>query len=1044
MAAAKYSLAKSGEFVIENYNSAPTFSSFFPGIAGIFGCPMWVFYANRGQCITSMGVQDKDGALLEFQSANKAYRVVSLQGFRTFLKVNGQFYEPFSEHSPYPKTMRISPAGLILAEENSKLKIKVGVEYFTVPNEPFPALARIVEITNLSKQKQKIEILDGLPTIIPSGFSNDLLKKICQTTEAWGLVENLESGAPFYRLKVVPSDVVQTRPNEKGHFFLSFASQDGKILPVNCIVNPSCVFGPNSSLEIPLAFTGSKTYHCPAHQQTEGCLPSAFAYKKLELKAKSAAKICSLFGQAESIDALNKITKTASSEQFFIQKSTENRRLIADICKTVETKSSSRAFDLYAQQTFLDNVMRGGLPVKVSNKIVYVYYRKHGDMERDYNDFKLMPAYFSQGNGNYRDINQNRRNDVFINSAVAEENIVRFFNLIQLDGFNPLVVLGSQFRIKSAAEAEAILKKHIQSPVPELVGKLTNPYTLGYILKDFEQKGIKYLTNAQAFAADLMDHSTMHDDAQHGEGFWIDHFSYNTDLLESFECLYPDKLPELLFDKPVFSFFDNEHVVVGRGEKYFQPNGVIRQYESVRFDPAKAALINSRAHGKNLVRDNFGKGNVYKTTLISKILCLIANKAAAFDAEGIGLEMEADKPDWYDALNGLPGLFGSSLSETLELKRLCLYATGYLTGDKMVSLPIEVKEFIDQLTGILKVKDNFEYWDKANRFKEEYREKTKFGVGGTEAVVNCKPVAVFLYAVAQKCSAGVKKCLDTYGNYYTYFVNGVADHILSPEKQIIVKQFKQTPLPLFLEGFVHALKVEKDKNIYERVKSSPLYDKQLKMYKVNASLKDVSLEIGRARVFAPGWLENESIWLHMEYKYLLELLKAGMHTEFFNEFRTVLIPFLDPKVYKRSVLENSSFIASSAYPNKEQHGRGFYARLSGASAEFIDMWLIMTCGKKIFSLDEKGKLVFRLSPVLPGWLFDKKGEFSFKLLGAIEVTYINQKKQNTYDKNGVKIVSYELIQPAGEKIMISSAVIPEATALLIREGKIQKITANLA
>ena len=29
-----------------------------------------------------------------------------------------------------------------------------------------------------------------------------------------------------------------------------------------------------------------------------------------------------------------------------------------------------------------------------------------------------------------------------------------------------------------------------------------------------------------------------------------------------------------------------------------------------------------------------------------------------------------------------------------------------------------------------------------------------------------------------------------------------------------------------------------------------------------------------------GWLENESIWLHMEYKYLLELIRNGMYEAF--------------------------------------------------------------------------------------------------------------------------------------------------------------------
>ena len=34
------------------------------------------------------------------------------------------------------------------------------------------------------------------------------------------------------------------------------------------------------------------------------------------------------------------------------------------------------------------------------------------------------------------------------------------------------------------------------------------------------------------------------------------------------------------------------------------------------------------------------------------------------------------------------------------------------------------------------------------------------------------------------------------------------------------------------------------------------------------------LQIGRMMAFVPGWLENQSVWLHMSYKYYLELLRG--------------------------------------------------------------------------------------------------------------------------------------------------------------------------
>src|SRR5438876_3476212 len=93
----KYSL-KDGAFVIENYNQARAFSSFLPGIAGLFGKPMWVFYANRGQCVSSFGVRNKNSSMLEFYPANKAYEFTPLLGFRTFIRFKKagatRLYEP--------------------------------------------------------------------------------------------------------------------------------------------------------------------------------------------------------------------------------------------------------------------------------------------------------------------------------------------------------------------------------------------------------------------------------------------------------------------------------------------------------------------------------------------------------------------------------------------------------------------------------------------------------------------------------------------------------------------------------------------------------------------------------------------------------------------------------------------------------------------------------------------------------------------------------------------------------------------------------------
>ena len=125
---------ENGYFVIKNYDKKKPFTDFLPGIAGVKGKPIWLFYANRGQAITSFGVKDKAGCMLEFSPASIAYERVAVQGFRTFLRIQNKVYEPFSVSSTGKKTMYLSQEEVMIEEKNEKTGIQVCVRYFSLPN----------------------------------------------------------------------------------------------------------------------------------------------------------------------------------------------------------------------------------------------------------------------------------------------------------------------------------------------------------------------------------------------------------------------------------------------------------------------------------------------------------------------------------------------------------------------------------------------------------------------------------------------------------------------------------------------------------------------------------------------------------------------------------------------------------------------------------------------------------------------------------------------------------------------------------------------
>ena len=65
--------------------------------------------------------------------------------------------------------------------------------YFTIPGENYAGLARSVTIKNTGNKPMRLEILDGMPALIPYGVNNFFLKEMGRTIEAWMEVFNLEA-----------------------------------------------------------------------------------------------------------------------------------------------------------------------------------------------------------------------------------------------------------------------------------------------------------------------------------------------------------------------------------------------------------------------------------------------------------------------------------------------------------------------------------------------------------------------------------------------------------------------------------------------------------------------------------------------------------------------------------------------------------------------------------------------------------------------------------------------------------------------------------
>jgi hypothetical protein len=551
-----------------------------------------------------------------------------------------------------------------------------------------------------------------------------------------------------------------------------------------------------------------------------------------------------------------------------------------------------------------------------------------------------------------------------------------------------------------------------------------------------------------------------------------------------------------MYDKSLRYFFSTA-TVKPRSQKYILEltfDGTshhVLQLDSTYFDDEKAKeqeAFRDQNTGLIGIEANWqrtAKGRAFMSSPIAKLFLLGAVKFATRDAWGMGIEYEGGRPGWLDSMNGLPGMVGSGMPETYELKILLQYVKSVVDKyDRDVVIPTELYTMIKTVNKALKhlvessgfqepdepsldVPDPlFEYWDLVAAARESYRNDVQYYFSGNETSLSAREVSHMIGDWLEQIDLGIARAFkfgtEGYGDDGTsgipacFFAYDVTDWELNNERNakgqpcVNARAMRLKRFPIFLEAPVRYFKTitddpDKMKDMYERVLNSGLRDDHLKMYYLSASLQGQSYDMGRQMAFAPGWLENQSIWMHMSYKYYLQLLRGKLYDEMFSEMKGGgMLPFMDADTYGRSLMECSSFIASSAFPDPSVVGEGFLARLSGSTAEFMDIWKLMFIGPRLFFLNKSGDVEMQLTPAIPSWLFeddspdsnpptfDEEGNhlLSFKLFASIPVTYHNPGGRTLY---GTHPKSYKVTYKNGDHKKIDGKTIPTEIAIAIRK-----------
>jgi hypothetical protein len=661
-----------------------------------------------------------------------------------------------------------------------------------------------------------------------------------------------------------------------------------------------------------------------------------------------------------------------------------------------------------------------------------------------------------------------------VNPAVKDFNVRMFLSFVQADGFNVLNVASTNFKVPTEEIPSLISELSLTTALSVSTMKtlLDKPFRIGMLFKEMKAlKVVSSLTNDEILQKILTSSIQEFAGSYNQNGYWADHWTYTMDLVDNFLAVYPDKEEELLWESEPIPFFFSPALVKPRSERYQVVNitgfnntvvrvySAVQQKEDLGYPTERKEAMSAIMKAPDFIADASGQGgywqrangttSAFTVTAISKLFILAINKFSSLDQSGMGIEMEGGKPGWNDAMNGLPGIIGSGMPETYEMLRILNFVKAMATKHaRGITLPIEFASFVTSLVNALEAlqasttdstdeASDFAYWDASNNARETYRKAVATFFEGSTVEMSSTDLIYAIGLMQEKTQAGIDRALATNsGLSPSYFFHECTSFDEVGEKPVtaVPKKFLMHTLPLFLEGPARHLKVipevEKRREVFTKTRASALYDSYLKMFKISEPLKNMGQDVGRMMAFSPGWLENESIWLHMSYKFYLELIRGGLYDEFFAEIATGLVPFMPTEVYGRNPVEASSFIVSSAFPDENLIGTGFLARLSGSTAEYMSMWSVMMMGTNPFVVGFDGKLSLALRPVLAKWLFTTENTVSFTFLSSITVTYHNPSREDTW-----KILpkSAIVVLKDGSEITIDTPLaFPEDVAIKVR------------
>jgi hypothetical protein len=811
-------------FRIDGLASMPPFL-----ISVVGDSDLWLFVSSLGPLTAGRG--DPDGALFPYCTDDRIHDSLDLTGSKTILRVHsgGQAYlwEPFSPRyeGSYRITRAISKSAyghqVEFEESNEELGLSFSYSWTTSPRY---GLVREAALRNTGKSAVRVELLDGLLNLMPSGLTRRFYSEFSTLADAYREAELLGAGGgrrsgggqrsggaaaslALFRLSALPAD--KPEPSEALRATTVWSSGLGARATYLCSdALDSFRRGEEAAPEPRLR--GRRGAYLE-RAELELAPGGERSWTTVADVGADAARVVELLAGLAEPEALREEVRRDVAEGL-----RGLRRIVASSDGLQLTGDRLRSWRHWSNALF--NAMRGGVPVEgyavgredfasyladasraaaarsaaflaslpqrigreelasraraegdpdlerlAREYLPLTFSRRHGDPSRPWNSFSITP----RGPKGERTVGyEGNWRDIFQNWEALALSF-------------PLFLDGMILKFLDASTADGY-----------------NPYRI-------TRKGIEWE------AVDEHDPWAM-------IGYWGDHqAAYLLRLLEASERYRPGALAAELGRRTL---------------SYAQVPYRLKPYAAMLEDPKRTVDFDSGLHAAIMKRaaeaGEDGKllpgpdGRPCRACLAEKLLVALLSKLSSLVPDG-GIWMNTQRPEWNDANNALVGQ-GVSVVTACYLRRLAAFFDSLLAGSKEGSFEIgaEVALLARRVAAALagRTKDRTALMDELGEAGSDYRQGLyDRGFSGATLSLPSGELRALLSAAIARLDGVLEANRRPDGMFHAY-------NLMTRESSRV----ELRRLPLMLEGQVAALSSgilspEEEAGLLEALRSSELY-----------------------------------------------------------------------------------------------------------------------------------------------------------------------------------------------------------------------------